>query len=217
MARIAGEVQGRTTMGGSHVGLVHASALGLGHRIRVVAAATGLRSTRGLHVVGIVAPLELAVAVDVGAGAIGVLERILAGQRLGVGRRSRGIGGIGDRRVVGEGLDAVPVDPFTGLPFQYRPDGHDTELPNRNVDDLKTWISSPQPQQASIEANTPFLWGAGPHLMYNHRSNSLLISAEPKTQFNCAYFTFLPEGAQSAHWITNDQELWNLGWCFPVP
>jgi hypothetical protein len=118
--------------------------------------------------------------------------------------------------LVGTELDSLPVDPFTGLPFQYLPEGAEADVPNRNAQELDIWTEEDE-AEGNLAAGTPLLWSSGPDLLYQRRSNSLSISGEPDTQFSHANFVFRPPNAPSAHWITNDQELWSLGWCFPVP
>jgi hypothetical protein len=118
--------------------------------------------------------------------------------------------------LVGTELQSMPVDPFTGLSFQYLPDGAGAAVPNRNAQALDLWTEDDESKD-TIAAGTPLLWSAGSDVKYLRRSNSLTISGEPDTQFSHAEFTFKPAHARSAHWITNEHELWSLGWCFPVP
>jgi hypothetical protein len=113
--------------------------------------------------------------------------------------------------LVGTELDALPTDPFTGQSFLYRPDGFERPVTPRPQEELEHWTGT-QVSERLVEF-TPFLWSAGPNLLYDRRPSPISRDREPSV----ADFAYRPSGSRTAHWVTTEEELWTLGWCFPIP
>ncbi len=104
--------------------------------------------------------------------------------------------------LVGKELDSLPVDPFTGRPFLYRPEG----IPWLAVKSYS--LNDPPPKEEAVTAGTPLLWSTGPNLIYFYRGGQGEAAFE-----NYQYKP--PHG--NAIVLHSEQEVWTHGWCFPIP
>lgn len=103
--------------------------------------------------------------------------------------------------LVDEELESLPVDPFTGRPFLYRPEG----IPWLAV---KSFSLNDPSREEAVEAGTPLLWSAGPRLIYFPRGGKGEAAPED-------YQYKPPHG--KAIVLHSEQEVWTHGWCFPIP
>lgn len=103
--------------------------------------------------------------------------------------------------LVGKELSSLPVDPFTGRPFRYRPEGIPWPVRGRDVSSLGELSED-------LAAGTPLLWCAGPNLIYFRRGGQ----GEPAVM---DYQYKPPHGTVMV--LHSEQEVWAHGWCFPIP
>jgi len=109
-------------------------------------------------------------------------------------------------KLAGNELDSLPVDPFTGRPFLYRPRG--VSWPVQRRDTPKEAISTGDVHEEQVLAGTPLLWSAGPNLIYFPRGGQGEAAPED--------YQHMPRRG-SAIVLRSEQEVWSLGWCFPIP
>lgn len=93
-------------------------------------------------------------------------------------------------------LDRIPLDPRTGEPFRYFPDGLPIPLP------YPYQKSSSVPQ---LKAGQPFLWAAGDRV-YVHRDDP-----DPVERY-CIH-----DWSNAWREPRSEYEVWQAGWVYPVP
>jgi hypothetical protein len=110
-------------------------------------------------------------------------------------------------QMVGSELDKVPVDPFSGGVFLYRPQGVD--LPLIAADTTSLCVRPSREKAAAIEPQAAILWSSGPELAVPRPARST-DAWDPNWVF---------------HWPWMSQEplrrpvgnAWSHGWAFPIP
>jgi len=102
--------------------------------------------------------------------------------------------------LVGEELDSLPVDPFTGRPFLYRREGIPWPA--------QSGASAGELSEEDVAAGTPLLWSTGPRLIYFPRGG----------QGEAAFVDYQYKPAHGLPMvISTEQDVWARGWCFPIP
>jgi GntR family transcriptional regulator len=109
-------------------------------------------------------------------------------------------------------LDSLPIDPFTGHSFRYQMEGADSDFACRNIS-----TSARKTSERSIAAGTPFLWSAGPDVVYSPYTRSGPVTAKLPEEFTHVDYVFCPPSGGTPQPITTDRELWTRGVCFPIP
>jgi hypothetical protein len=113
------------------------------------------------------------------------------------------------KELVGPDLDRVPIDPFTGIPFRYVPDGLKIPLHwNQRLNDRNS--------TGVIEEKTPFVWSAGERVRYSGQSSK---DYDPSQD---AYWKYrITDDFYGGNRIwrqpSSDYDVWEAGWPFVVP
>ncbi len=115
-------------------------------------------------------------------------------------------------QLVDSELDSLPIDPFTGHSFRYQMEGADSDFACRNIS-----TSARETSERSIAAGTPFLWSAGPEVVYSPYTRSGPVTAKLPDEFTHVDYVFCPPSGGTPQPITTDRELWTRGVCFPIP
>jgi len=106
----------------------------------------------------------------------------------------------------------LPIDPYSGEPFQYFPDGLPVTLQPRAS--ASCFYVDPILRR-QIPAATPLLWSPGQYVLFN-RPTGLDANAGEKHKIDPAHCRiYTREG-----WDRSPQselELWNAGWAIPIP
>ena len=109
--------------------------------------------------------------------------------------------------LVGPDLDRRPIDPYTGVPFQYVRDG--VGIPLRWYIDVGSDYFF-----GRIAAKVPFIWSAGPRVIYNGVEEG---QKEPPSYGNYRIIDN-PWGVNpQKRFPQSDYNLWESGWPIPVP
>jgi hypothetical protein len=113
--------------------------------------------------------------------------------------------------LVGKELDSLPVDPFTGRPFLYRPKGIPWPVQRRDapVDVTSAGVLYEYGMyEEGVLGGTPLLWSAGPNLIYFPRGGQGEAAFED--------YQYKPRHG-SVTVLSDEREVWLLGWSFPIP
>jgi hypothetical protein len=99
--------------------------------------------------------------------------------------------------LVGHGLERLPIDPYAGTPFLYRPAGLPIPLP---------WSLS-----GTVFANVPFVWASGADL---RRTN---LPHDSDSVYGYEVFSELSFSGNPYYRPRSQYEIWQSGWPFPIP
>jgi hypothetical protein len=103
--------------------------------------------------------------------------------------------------LVGQDLEAVPIDPYTGEPFQYFPQGVPVPLARRSG-----YYSELEPV---LVADQPFVWSAGPKVVLARTDRD-----DPSERYEVQPWM---GGNRPPHRTHTEYEVWAWGLIFPVP
>jgi hypothetical protein len=119
--------------------------------------------------------------------------------------------------LVGTCLERIPVEPYSGKPFRYFPDGPKFSFQTNNPFKQLHWNQDQgNPDlisiSISISANSPFLWATGPMVgnRNGYTDNKLILNE---------YRIFTNYGSYESGWYTphSENDLLQAGWTFPIP
>ncbi|MGB7736470.1 MAG: hypothetical protein WBL72_22530 [Thermoguttaceae bacterium] len=115
--------------------------------------------------------------------------------------------------LVGHGLDRLPVDPYSGVPFQYFRDGLKIPLHWSQP----RWMMAPGPimdfGRGEMAVNVPFLWALGNRV----RVRETYTDYRGKVAQNYEIYTNIGYSMDEWRYPESAYDLWQLGWAFPVP
>jgi hypothetical protein len=109
-------------------------------------------------------------------------------------------------------LERLPIDPFTGQSFRYQADGFEADFIGRG-----TSTFARESSERTIMAGTPFLWSAGPEVVYSPYTRSGPVTARQPDEYTHVDYVFRTPSGGTPQPITTDRELWTRGVCFPIP
>ncbi len=109
--------------------------------------------------------------------------------------------------LVGPDLDRLPIDPYTGVPFRYVRDG--VGIPLRwYIDAGSSYFFG-----GKIAAKAPFIWCAGPKVIYNG-----LEEGQKESSYGNYRIIDNPWGVNpQKRFPQSEYDLWECGWPMPVP